>query len=48
MTIDEKIEKLETQIFYLDMKDHWSNEDFETSHRWHEELRKLRKEKEGN
>lgn len=40
----ERIEQLEKQIFLLEMKDHWSYEDYERSYKWRDELRKLREE----
>lgn len=40
----ERIEWMEKQIFLLEMKDHWSHEDFEQSRKWYDELRKLKEE----
>ena len=46
MTIAERIEKLENNLFYLSMKDRWNKEDRELDAKWREELRKLKKEME--
>jgi hypothetical protein len=42
MAIKERIAELERNIFMLDMKDHWSAEDYATSREWHRELRELK------
>jgi hypothetical protein len=42
MSIKERIAELERNIFMLDMKDHWSAEDYATSREWHRELRELK------
>ena len=42
--IKSRIEKLEQEMFYLEMKDHWSREDFEQMSEWRNELRQLKAE----
>ena len=44
MTIEERIDKLETALFYLDMKDHWTPTDHMSYDKMVRELEKLRKE----
>lgn len=44
MTIEERIEKLENSLFYLDMKDHWTPDDHMNYSRMIKELAKLEKE----
>ena len=44
MTIEERIDKLETALFYLDMKDRWTTTDHMEYDRMVRELEKLRKE----
>lgn len=42
--IKKKIEELEKQAFYLDMKDHWNQADFDESRRLNTEIELLKKE----
>ena len=44
MTIEERIDKLETALFYLDMKDRWTPIDHMSYDTMVRELEKLRKE----
>ena len=44
MTIEERIDTLETALFYLDMKDRWTPTDHMEYNRMVRELEKLRKE----
>ena len=44
ITIEERIDKLETALFYLDMKDRWTPTDHMEYDRMVRELEKLRKE----
>ena len=39
---EKRIEELENKMFYLSMKDHWSNEDFEQNREWRREIERLR------
>lgn len=41
--MSKRIEELEAKRFYLSMKDHWSNEDFETDRKWWTEILDLEK-----
>ena len=40
----ERIEAIEWQIFYLEMKDHWNNADWTRNAELHRELAELKKE----
>lgn len=40
--LNKRIEELEKTIFYLDMIDHWTNEDRELSNKYDKELRELK------
>ncbi len=40
--IKTQIEALSEKCFILDMKDFWSNKDFETYNKWTEEIRELK------
>lgn len=40
----ERIEAIEWQIFYLEMKDHWNNADWARNAELHRELAELKKE----
>lgn len=42
--IIERIDQLETNAFYLDMKDRWTFEDYRTMDKWRREIRELKKE----
>lgn len=44
MTIEERIEKLENSLFYLEMKDRWTPTDHMGYNRMVRELETLRKE----
>lgn len=44
MTTEERIDKLETALFYLDMKDRWTPADHMSYDKMVRELEKLRKE----
>ncbi len=44
MTIEERIEKLENSLFYLDMKDRWTPADHMSYNKIVRELESLRKE----
>lgn len=39
--LNKKIEALKKDIFYLEMKDRWSTEDYERSRKMHNELLQL-------
>lgn len=41
--IIERIDKLETNAFYLDMKDRWTQDDYRTMNEWRREIRELKK-----
>lgn len=41
--IKKRIENLKDAEFYLQMKDRWSNTDFETSRKYNEEIIRLKK-----
>lgn len=41
--INKKLEELCKQEFYLQMKDRWTTEDYETDRRMNEEIRQLEK-----
>jgi hypothetical protein len=41
---NELLEKLEKELFYLEMKDGWTADDFEKSRKLKEEIRKLENE----
>ena len=43
MTTNERIEKLEMQIFVLECKDHWNTKDYEDYAKMNAELRELKK-----
>ena len=40
--IIERINKLEANAFYLNMKDRWTPEDYRTMDKWHREIRELK------
>ena len=40
----ERIDELETNAFYLDMKDRWTQDDYRTMDKWRREIRELKKE----
>ena len=42
--IIERIDELETNAFYLDMKDRWTQDDYHTMDKWRREIRELKKE----
>lgn len=42
--IIERIDKLETNAFYLNMKDRWTQGDYRTMNEWRREIRELKKE----
>lgn len=42
--IEEKINKIQEKIFFLDMKDTWSNKDYDLWDKYQAELREARKE----
>lgn len=42
--IKKEINRIEQADFMLQMKDHWSNSDYETSNKYREEVRALEKE----
>ena len=42
--IIERINELETNAFYLDMKDRWTQDDYRTMDKWRREIRELKKE----
>lgn len=42
LTVAEKIEKIENQLFYLEMKDRWNTEDYAQQSKWRTELTELR------
>lgn len=42
--IIERIDELETNAFYLDMKDRWTQDDYRTMDKWCREIRELKKE----
>lgn len=42
--LDERLQKLEEQEFYLQMKDRWNAEDYETDRKMNEEIRKIKEE----
>lgn len=42
--INERLEKLCAQEFYLQMKDRWTAEDYETDRKMNEEIRQLKEE----
>lgn len=42
MEIKARIEKLETQAFYINMVDHWTNEDRKLLHEVEKELKELK------
>lgn len=42
--MEKRISDLREWIFLLDMKDHWSNQDFDLSHKMHRELNDLCKQ----
>ncbi len=44
MSREERIAKLEKNLFYLSMKDRWNREDYELDKAWRAELTKLVKE----
>ena len=44
MNKNELLKKLEMELFYLEMKDHWTRNDFEKSFKLKEEIRKLESE----
>ena len=44
--IKERISKIEDLKFYLNMKDHWSFDDYRTMDRYRAELKALKKEME--
>lgn len=44
MKNNERIDWLEHQIFYLSMKDYWSNKDREQDRAWQRELRELKEQ----
>lgn len=41
--MQERIDKLEAQRFYLSMKDRWSQADFDTDRKWWTEILDLKK-----
>ncbi len=41
--IKKRIESIKDSEFYLQMKDRWSSEDYETSRKHHEEIIRLKK-----
>jgi len=43
-TTKERIEELEKKEFFLEMKDRWTREDFETMRKIREEIRELKKQ----
>ena len=43
-TIRERIETIEREIFYLEMKDHWNNADWAKNNELNRELERLKKE----
>ena len=45
--INKKLEELCKQEFYLQMKDRWTAEDYETDRKMNEEIRKLKEELKG-
>ena len=42
--IEAKIEDLKERMFYLDMKDRWSNDDYARSRQMYEEVSDLKKQ----
>jgi len=42
--IIERIDELEANAFYLNMKDRWTPEDYRIMNKWHREIRELKKE----
>lgn len=44
MNTQDKINELKKRFFYLSMKDHWDNADFELAYELRTEIRKLEKE----
>lgn len=40
--IEKRIEEINDNRFYLNMKDHWINEDYRKDNNYKEELRKLK------
>ena len=42
--IEEKINSIEQKIFFLDMKDTWSNKDYDLWDKYQKQLREARKE----
>ena len=42
--ITERIERLETNAFYLNMKDRWTRQDYKTMDEYNREIRQLKKE----
>lgn len=42
--IEQRIKQLEDQLFYLDMKDRWDRQDYETHDKIVEELRELQEQ----
>lgn len=42
--IIERINRLETNAFYLNMKDRWTQDDYRTMNKWRREIRELKKE----
>lgn len=44
MNKNEMLKKLEMELFYLEMKDGWTRDDFEKSFKLKEEIRKLENE----
>ena len=41
---EQRMEELEKEMFFLNMKDNWTNKDFETRREWTAELFKLREQ----
>jgi hypothetical protein len=42
--IKEKIDRLEDLKFYLNMKDHWTTEDYRTMDRYYRKIQELKKQ----
>ncbi len=43
-SIEKQIKTIEHQQFILQMKDHWSSEDFDQDREWSNEIRELEKQ----
>ena len=42
-TMKKRLEQIDNQLFYLDMKDHWNNADYELDRKLRQEKREIMK-----